>query len=169
MAQNLLSNSLKINSDDKNLLAIKRSLTSLRVTEAQHLEIMTKIKIDFAEKSIAEKLATATNVIIKMSANDMFMPYQHEINEAADAVDMLSEAYLNSLSGSPAYRALMPRREKELTEKMSVLAFYVQVLSKGNENIIRTAGFEVIEEVMTDMERIDLQKQLAEIGIMRIQ
>lgn len=130
---------------------------------------MTKIKIDFAEKSIAEKLATATTIIIKMSANDMFMPYQHEINEAADAVDMLSEAYLNALNGSPAFRALLPRREKELTEKMSILAFYVQVLSKGNEEVIKASGFNVIEEVMTEAEKIDLQKQLAEIGIMRVQ
>ncbi len=130
---------------------------------------MTKIKIDFAEKSIAEKLATATNVIIKMSANDMFMPYQHEISEAADAVDALSEAYLESLSGSAAFKAMMPRREKELTEKMSVLAFYVQVLSKGNENVIKLSGFDVIEDAITDAERIDLQKQLAEIGIMRVQ
>lgn len=99
----------------------------------------------------------------------MFMPYQHEINDAAEAVDMLSEAYLNALGGSPAYKAMMPRREKELTEKMSLLAFYVQVLSKGNEQVIKAAGFEVIEDVMTDMEKIDLQRQLASIGIMRVQ
>lgn len=130
---------------------------------------MTKIKIDFAEKSVSEKIATATNVIIKMSSSDYFSPYEHEINEAADAVDLLSEAYLNALGGSMAYQALLPRREKELTEKMSVLAFYVQVLSQGNEDIVKMAGFDVIEEAMTDEERVDLQRQLAAIGVLRVQ
>lgn len=130
---------------------------------------MTKIKIDFAEKSISEKIAIATNVIIKMSACDYFAPYQHEINEAADAVDELSEAYLNALGGSMAYQALVPRREKELTEKMSVLAFYVQVLSQGDEKMVKLAGFEVMEDAISDSERLDLQRQLAAIGVLRVQ
>tara|TARA_B100000745_G_scaffold85350_1_gene53520 strand:- start:34 stop:429 length:396 start_codon:yes stop_codon:yes gene_type:complete len=131
---------------------------------------MAKVKIDFSEKTVAEKIATATNIIIKMSANDLFHAYQNEMDQAANSVDLLSEAYLINISNGNQNTNLIVKRERELTEQMSLLAFYVQIMSKGQENIIRMAGFEAItEDAISDSERPNLQKQLAEIGIMRVQ
>ena len=85
-----------------------------------------------------------------MSASDIFVAYQNEIDQAANAVDMVSEAYLKNMSSGGNHQALIIKRERELTEQMSLLAFYVQVLSKGRDSIIQAAGFEIIEDAISD-------------------
>ncbi|MEO7309510.1 MAG: fibronectin type III domain-containing protein [Chitinophagaceae bacterium] len=101
------------------------------------------VKIGFKGLSVPAKVQKAGIIIKAMTGNPNFPTPKPSIAELTAATDGLENAFQAADAGDRNLKAAMLKREEDLDFKISLLAAYIQNESEGDEEKIRSAGFEV--------------------------
>ena len=89
------------------------------------------------------KLEFAETVVTLMTGNPRFISPFPELPDVIEAINALRNAYQLSLGGSTIHLAAARIREKELDFVMTQLGAYVQSQCGGDEEVIRSSGFDI--------------------------
>lgn len=101
--------------------------------------------LGFREKTPLELNAFSQNVVNLMSAAPAFANPPVPYTEVQQAIDRLATAITESLNGGHLKVLEKKFRVAELEGYLRTLAAFVQVIAKGNAEIIESAGFEATE------------------------
>ncbi len=104
---------------------------------------MKKVKMYFGSLTIPEKIQKARNLVAHMDANENFPNPEPPLAELITAANVLEKAYEEALNGGRIQIAAMRQSAAVLNMLVVSLAGYVQCVSRGDESIILSSGFEV--------------------------
>ena len=104
---------------------------------------MKKVKIYFGKLSIPEKIQKARNLVARMDANSLFPSPQPALAEISTGAAALEQAYEEALNRGRIEVAAMKQLESILKNLIVSLAGYVQSISRGDEAVILSSGFDV--------------------------
>jgi hypothetical protein len=106
---------------------------------------MIKIKLNFRNMSVPEKIARAQQILTAMTGNTHFLHPSPDLSELSAAVIEL-EAAANAAQAArleaKARTATLAQREEDLTRLMSQLVAHVESVAGDDEAIVYGAGFE---------------------------
>lgn len=114
---------------------------------------MPKIKLNFRNLSIPEKVARARQVVTALTGNSNFSaphPTLAEVTAATAALEEAANAAQAARLEAKGRTAAQGEREDELTQLMTQLAAHVESVAGGDEAKIMSAGLETRSERTTD-------------------
>ena len=124
---------------------------------------MAKIKINFANLSIPEKVARARQMVTALTGNADFASPQPPLAEVTTTIDGLETAYSDTLAARQEAKektSAQNQKEEEFDRVISRLASYVESASGGNETKIKSVGLDV-RAPATSAQGLDLPASLA--------
>ena len=102
-----------------------------------------QVKLGFKALSIPSKIQKGRGYVMAMANNPTFRAIDPDLETVKAAVATLETAYQDAADGGKSKKQIMNDREAELDILIAQLGASVQAISKGNGEIIRSAGFEV--------------------------
>lgn len=106
---------------------------------------MSRIKLNFKDLSIPEKIARARQIVTALTSNADFPSPQPTLAQVGTAVDELETAYNETLAArqeAKAKTSAQNQKEDAFDRIMSRLASYVESASDGDEVKIRGVGLD---------------------------
>lgn len=103
-----------------------------------------RIKIGFSKLSILAQIARARDIVNDMTGNSNFLTPVPALADVTAAIDALDLAFTEALTRDQNKIAIRNIRRKELLVLTSQLAYYVQDVSGGDEEIILSSGYGVV-------------------------
>ena len=114
---------------------------------------MPKIKLNFRNLSVPEKVARAQQIVAALTGNSNF-PTPHptlaEVTAAADALEAAANAAQAARLEAKRRTAARDVREDELTQLITQLGVHVESVAGGDESRIMSAGLEMRSDRTTD-------------------
>jgi hypothetical protein len=114
---------------------------------------MAKVKLNFRNLTVPEKVARAQQVVAALTGNSHF-PTPHpalaEVSAAAAALAAAAEAAQAARREAQSRTAAREAREDELTQLITQLGGYVESVAGGDEALIMSAGLETRSEPTAD-------------------
>jgi len=107
---------------------------------------MARIKLGLSGINVSDSLAKAVHVITQMTGKPVFATPTPPLSDVQAAVDALTAAAEAAANGDSVKIATRNLRKSELLSLLRRLGAYVQSISGGDEEIILSSGFEVVEE-----------------------
>lgn len=107
---------------------------------------MAKVKIGFSGLSVIDQVMRGFHICEKMKGNVNFTDPKPTLAVFRDSVVQLEEAYRKSRDRDRKLIQIMDIRRAEMLELVRQLAAYVQVASMGDEEKIRSSGFDVVKK-----------------------
>ena len=104
---------------------------------------MAKIKIGFNGLTVPEQIERARHTIIMMTGNANYTTPSPTLAVVGAANDALESAYNASRGRDKNLVAAMRLRRKEMLYQIGQLSAYVQEASGGDEEKIRSSGFDI--------------------------
>jgi len=107
---------------------------------------MRKIKLNFRQLSITDKIARARQIITAITGNPTFANPTPSLALVTSVIDDLESAHAESLAARQAAKtktSAQTHREDALDKVMTQLAAYVESVSGENEELIRSAGMDM--------------------------
>ena len=104
---------------------------------------MKRVKMYFSRLSVPEKIQKARNLVTRMNGNAHFTNPSPSLAEVSTAIDDLERAYEEALNGGKMQIARMRQCDSVLYSLIVTMAAYVQTVSRGDEAIILSSGFDV--------------------------
>ena len=101
--------------------------------------------ISFSFKSLPEsELSTfANNVHLKMTQDDQFIALKPHVDELKAKYDFFTLALSNASDGGSKLILAKNKSLKELSDQLMAVAYFVNMLAKGDTEIADAAGYEV--------------------------
>lgn len=124
---------------------------------------MAKIKLNFGNLSIPEKIARARQIVTALTGNADYASPQPALADVTSAIDKLETAYSETLAARQAAKektSAQNQKEDEFDRIISRLASYVESASGGDETKIKSVGMDV-RALASATERLDLPAALA--------
>ena len=107
---------------------------------------MAKVKVGMSTMDVPMKLEHAEKIANSITGNASFVEPYPTVAAVTESIGLLRNAYQESLGGSSISIAAVALREKELDFMMNQWSAYVQNVSNGNPEIIRSSGFDIRNE-----------------------
>lgn len=107
---------------------------------------MARIKTGFSNFTDAGLLIEASRIIASMTGNPHFagpVPPLSEVKDAYEAFDTVMSAMYN---GNKDARMFKNKTRAALERLLGELALYVQLRSKGDEIILQSSGYELVNK-----------------------
>jgi hypothetical protein len=104
---------------------------------------MKRVKIAFKGLTVPEKIEKARSIVDKMNGNASFTTPDPTLAEVTKAINDLEAAQNKAADGGKTNTAIMHQRDKDLLVLITSLAGYVQSVSRGDELVILSSGFEI--------------------------
>ena len=107
---------------------------------------MAKIKINFGNLSIPEKIARARQIVTALTGNADFASPQPSLAEVTTTIDGLETAYSDALTArqeAKAKTSAQNQKEDDFNRTISRLASFVESASGGDEAKIKNVGMDV--------------------------
>lgn len=107
---------------------------------------MAKIKLNFGNLSIPEKITRARQMVTALTGNADFASPQPPLAEVTTAIDDLETAYSDALAARQEAKektSAQNQKEEDFDRALSRLASYVDSASGGDETKIKSVGMDV--------------------------
>lgn len=107
---------------------------------------MPKIKLNFKNLSIPEKIARARQIVTSLTDNPDYTTTQPPLAQITSTIDALYTAYTEAQTArqeAKAKTSVQKQKEDDFDIAMSRLASYIESVSGGDEAKIRGAGMDV--------------------------
>jgi hypothetical protein len=101
---------------------------------------MKKAVSDLHGKSVPELIQDARHYVVSMTANPNFLSPDPSLADVSGKANELEIVYEDALSGDHAKKALMRALTKDLKHLISFLVTYVNIIAKGDVQIILSSG-----------------------------
>lgn len=124
---------------------------------------MAKIKLNFGNLSIPEKIARARQMVTALTGNADFASPQPPLADVTSTIDDLETAYSDTLVARQEAKtrtSAQNQKEEDFDRAISRLASYVESASSGDETKIKSVGMDV-RATATSTEQLDLPAALA--------
>ncbi len=105
---------------------------------------MAKVRIGFSRLSVPNQIERALNITGKMTGNAHFPTPRPTLDAVKTANNALEKLYNESRNKDRLKLKLMAGSRKALLKVINELAAYVENVSEGSEEIIRSSGFDVV-------------------------
>jgi len=112
---------------------------------------MATVKAGFSSLPVTQKIVKARYYVSQMTGNANFPTPDPTLNNVGSKADALEQAFNDAQDGSKPKIALAKAAEAELDAIIVLLIAYVQYVSKGDETIIKSSGFEIKENKTTPL------------------
>ncbi len=104
---------------------------------------MSNVKIAFKQLTVPDKIQKANTIVQAMDGNEHFPSPIPSLTEVKECIQKVEDAYTEAYYGGKDRRGKVAYRVDELDTQIVALGGYVQAVSKGDELIILSSGFEV--------------------------
>jgi hypothetical protein len=104
---------------------------------------MIRLKIANERLSIPEKIQKGYHHAGMMEGNAFFPDAGPVLTEFREITKALEDAHQDALDGGRSKKMYMRSREREFDEALIRLAAYVEIVAKGDGEVIVSAGFDV--------------------------
>jgi len=105
-----------------------------------------RIKIDFVQLSIPEKIIFYRNIIDKLTANTFFTTPYISLADATLAINNLEAATLAAADGGHTAKSIMRDMEEVADNTFRILAHYVNQVAEGDVTKMASSGFNQTQE-----------------------
>lgn len=101
-----------------------------------------RVSLGLSKLPVPAKIEKGHHVVESMSSEPHFKNCIPPLAEVTALLAELETAYRNSLGGGPEQTALLHEKEMAVDIALSQLANFVEIVAKGNEAVILSAGME---------------------------
>jgi len=105
-----------------------------------------RVIINFVRFTVVALILLGRSVVEKMTGNDYFTTPNPKLVDVTAAIDDLEEKAALAKDGSKLDKSNEKMSKKRLVELLRKLAWYVEAIAVGDENILISSGFELSKD-----------------------